>query len=245
VVPLTYLKKLALVLAIVGASMTCFGLGQWQMARYEERLTRNAQLQEQRVATPQPVTEVLSTTKELASGNEWTYVTATGSYVPEKTVLVRYRPHNNEPGVEVVTPLKLISGEYLIVDRGWLPVSGVSNPKTLVPAPPVGRTTLTGWVRVNGSGASVELHDGMVRAISSAALADDLQLSPILEGFLMLNTEAPPAQVPLTQPELPKPTTGPHLYYAWQWRFFGTLILVGGAFGMLAHRRSKPLQTAQ
>ena len=65
-----------------------------------------------------------------------------GSYDVAGQRIVRNRPLNGQPGYEVVVPFKLVSGETVVIDRGWLPI-GNNNPgrPDSVPAPPSGQIT--------------------------------------------------------------------------------------------------------
>ena len=66
-----------------------------------------------------------------------------GSYDVDGQRIVRNRPLNGQPGYEVVVPFRLVSGETVVIDRGWLPI-GNNNPgrPDSVPAPPQGTMTV-------------------------------------------------------------------------------------------------------
>ena len=66
-------------------------------------------------------------------------VTAIGTYDAPRQVLVGERRLQGRSGFLVLTPLRLADGSAVIVDRGWVPASGVAA--TAVPAGPV---TVTG-----------------------------------------------------------------------------------------------------
>ncbi len=68
---------------------------------------------------------------------EYAVVSATGTYDPSKTVIVRYQTRDGNAGVDVVVPLLTGSGTALLVDRGWVATSnqGFTDPSQ-VPAPP-------------------------------------------------------------------------------------------------------------
>ena len=47
---------------------------------------------------------------------------ASGAYLDAKQFLVDNRTYKGRAGYHIITPLKLTSGQYLLVNRGWLPV---------------------------------------------------------------------------------------------------------------------------
>ena len=63
---------------------------------------------------------MLAPGREVDEEDEWRVVTATGTYLPDETVIVRYRTHEGSAGVDVVVPLQTTGGPAVLVDRGWL-----------------------------------------------------------------------------------------------------------------------------
>jgi cytochrome oxidase assembly protein ShyY1 len=97
-----------------------------------------------------------------------------------------------------------------------------------VPAPPTGEVTVTGWLRQN-SGAddnAVEPLDGQVRAISSVGMASYVSRD-LVDGYLNLRSQNPPAATSLALEPKPELGQGPHFFYALQWWFFGGLAVFG------------------
>ena len=85
------------------------------------------------------VEAVLAPGRPVAADDEWRLVTATGIYLPEETVIVRYRTHKSTSGVEVVVPLELPDGTAVLVDRGWTMTENVGTVSAdEVPPPPEG-----------------------------------------------------------------------------------------------------------
>ena len=100
-----------------------------------------------------------------------------------------------------------------------------------MPAPPAGEVTITAWVRADGEGGSTEVSDGGMRAISSTAVGDALDLE-VYGGFVELLSEDPEPAESLEAAEEPDTGEGPHFFYGLQWWFFG-LLAIGGC-GYLA-----------
>jgi cytochrome oxidase assembly protein ShyY1 len=173
----------------------------------------------------------------VSDTEEYTVVTATGTYDVADSLVVRYRTREGEPGVDVVVPLVTADGTALVVDRGWVATDDPHfDAADDAPAPPSGEVTITGWVRVDGEGSSTSVSDGGMRAISSKEIGDALD-QRVYGGFVELHSEDPEPDDPLLAPEAPDLGEGPHFFYGLQWWFFGVLAL--GGFGYLAYDERK------
>lgn len=218
-------------------------LGQWQFHRLDDRRDRNAVVERNEGVDPVPVEEVLAAGEAVAADEEWTHVRATGTYVVEETVVVRYRTRDGAPGVDLVVPLELPSGASVLVDRGWL---GTDNSGSLsgtdrdaLPAPPAGEVTVTGWVRRDAEGSSTQVSDQSTRSISSTEIGEALDRD-VLTGFVDLAEESPEADEPLSPPPLPDLDDGPHFFYGLQWWFFGFLAVFGFCYLVFDEWRGGP-----
>ncbi|MEZ5191202.1 MAG: SURF1 family protein [Nocardioides sp.] len=200
-------------------------LGQWQFHRLEDRRARNATTVANEQAAPVPVDRVLAVGEPVPETDEWRLVEARGTYDPGGTVIVRYQSRDGASGVDVVVPLVTASGAAVLVDRGWL-ASENSAALPEVPPPPAGEVTVTGWVRVDGTGSSTKVTDRSTRAISSEAIGPALDRA-VYGGFVDLKSEDPAPSQPLTRAELPDLGEGPHFFYGLQWWFFGALAVFG------------------
>jgi cytochrome oxidase assembly protein ShyY1 len=219
-------------LAIVVLALGTWWLGEWQFGRLDDRQARNAVIEDNAHDDPVPVDEVLAPGEAVADDEEYTVVEATGTYDVEDTLVVRYRTRDGMPGVQVVVPLLTADGTAVVVDRGWLAYDGPAERAAAeAPAPPAGEVTITGWVRADGEGGSTEVSDGGMRAISSSAVGDALDLE-VYGGFVQLLSEDPAPEEALEPAEEPDTGEGPHFFYGLQWWFFGVLAL--GGFGYLA-----------
>jgi cytochrome oxidase assembly protein ShyY1 len=221
-----------LLLTVLLFAYACLLLGRWQWHRLESRKAGNAIIRTNEKAAPAPVEQVLRRGVDPPDSAQYAVVSATGTYDPSETVIVRYQTNDGNAGVDVVVPLVTDSGTALLVDRGWVATSnqGLTAPSQ-VPAPPSGRVTVTGWVRQNASGSSTEVVDASTRAISSTQIEPAIG-TPTYGGFVQLLTESPRPATPLTKADPPDLSNGPHFFYALQWWFFGVLALFG--YGYLA-----------
>ena len=220
-------------LVVLLLAYLCLILGQWQWHRLTARKASNAIVRTNEAAAPAPVDQVLRRGADPPDTAEYKVVSASGTYDPTKTVVVRYQTNDEgQPGADAVVPLVTASGTALLVDRGWFstPNQG-STAAAEVPAPPAGPVTVTGYVRQDASGGSTQVVDSSTRAISSSAIQPAVGL-PVYGGWVDLKSESPAASVPLEPAGLPDLSNGPHFFYALQWWFFGILALFG--FGYLA-----------
>ncbi len=152
----TWLLGHALMVTVV---ISFSNFGAWQLRRHQERMARNAQI-EQRLAAPAVSLETALREAESARASvagaadavtapasagidplEYTRVRVSGSFEPAHEVLKRPVSRSGAPGYHVVTPLVLDDGSAVLVERGWVPQSHGSVPVVEAP-PPAGRVTL-------------------------------------------------------------------------------------------------------
>ncbi|HEX4685819.1 MAG TPA: SURF1 family protein [Nocardioides sp.] len=220
-------RWLLLLLTVLVLAYACLLLGRWQWHRLESKKTGNAIIRTNQSSSPVPVNQVLRHGVDPPDSAQYAVVSATGTYDPSKTVIVRYQTRDGNAGVDVVVPLMTDSGTALLVDRGWFATSnqGLTD-ASQVPAPPSGRVTVTGWVRQNAGGSSAEVVNASARAISSTQIEPAIGV-PTYGGFVQLLSETPKPATPLTKADPPDLSNGPHFFYALQWWFFGILALFG------------------
>jgi cytochrome oxidase assembly protein ShyY1 len=225
---------------VVVLAYGCYLLGQWQFHRLADRESSNARTTVNLEADPAPVQDVLRVGRPAAESDEWRRVTATGTYVPDASVIVRYQTRDGASGVDVVTPLRTPSGPAVLVDRGWLKTGNVGVDQVDAPAPPPGTVTVTGWVRGDATGDAATVTDRSARAVSSREIAATVDF-PLYGGFLDVESETPPPSDGLAHAELPDLGNGPHFFYGLQWWFFGVLAVFG--FCYLAYDERKRLRS--
>jgi cytochrome oxidase assembly protein ShyY1 len=212
--------------AVVLAAYASWWLGEWQFGRLEDRKADNAVIRGNEDRAPSPVEDVLRPGKEPTDADEWRLVTATGTYDPTQSVVVRYRSRDGARGIDVVVPLVTADGTALLVDRGWFETNPNGVDRDEVPEPPEGEVDVTGYVRASGTGDSTQVDDLSTRAVNSAAISEAIG-RPAYGGFVELRSEDPEPATPLEPVELPELDNGPHFFYGLQWWFFGLLAVFG------------------
>jgi cytochrome oxidase assembly protein ShyY1 len=209
----------ALAVAIAFA-VACVFLGRWQWHRHDAKVARADRINSHYYARPVPLQSALPTTGEsLPPGEEWTKVTATGTYADGSLQLVRNRPNAGVYGYEVVVPLNLPGGASLLVDRGWVLNADQAAERPDVPATPKGKITVTGWLRVGEPSLGRQMPAGQLASINlpEARTATGANL---YGTYLIMDRESGSPGQRIVRPvrlEPPDTDLGPHLAYAVQW----------------------------
>ncbi len=221
---------------VVVLAYGCYLLGQWQFHRLHDRESTNITTRTNLAASPMPVAEVLRPSQAPPVHDEWRRVTATGRYLADQSVVIRYQTRDGASGVDIVTPLQTSGRTLLLVDRGWMKTENVGADQVDAPAPPAGEVTVVGWVRSDATGDAATVTDGSARAVSSKEIARQLD-APVYGGFVDAATETPAAATALVRAELPDLGNGPHFFYGLQWWFFGVLAVFGFCYLAYDERR--------
>lgn len=234
-------------LVIIGV---CLSMASWQLGRLQERKAENARLVEQ-TARPAAGLETLlpgaGASSEEADGAEFRRVRAQGTFDPSEQVILQSRSHNSRQGNHLLTPLVLLSGEAIMVDRGWVPL-----PTTEVvlkeSRAPEGRVTVEGVLLPTEKKGLLGVSDPPPGEVTATPRVDLDRLAgqlpyPLYPVYLRLQNQEPknPADIPIPVP-IPKPSEGPHREYAIQWALFaGTalVIYIGLIRREIARRRAE------
>lgn len=233
--------------------------GFWQLRRLAQREAYNALLETRLTTQPQLLSELLqrySATVPERTENSVAYrrARATGRFDTANEVLLRSRALDGSPGYHVLTPLRLATGEALLVDRGWVPFA-LDDPPVQEAAPPGVPVEITGILQPaqrqpEGGGVLDRLGlvqqdpaEGTLEAVFFVNPARiERQLPYTLEPvFLELESQTPAqtGQFPVPPPP-PEITSGPHLSYAFQWFSFALIGIVGYAVLLRGVLREKP-----
>ncbi len=218
-------------------------LGVWQLGRLAETREANRLVEVRMDRAPVDLETVLASADGAAETLPWTRVRAAGSWDFEREIVIRARASHGTPGVHVVTPLVLPSGEAILVLRGWLPAAdGLSA--DLVRARPyeAGAPVEIEGLALGGEAPSPvpardhRFGDSEHRVLGSLDIEAAAETLPyeVAPAFLLLSPESGVDGGPRPVAE-PAPSDGPHLWYAIQWFAFA-LIAAGG---FLAYARSQ------
>jgi len=223
-------------LLIVAATATCIRLGVWQLARLHEKRVLHAA---ERALLAEPPLD-LAAALPAAPPPAGRRVRARGRWDRTVHVLLSGRTHLGAAGVSLVTPLRLASGEAVLVERGWLAAADarIAHPERfpdstadlLGVAESTTRTPhAVAWVRLAAESAGVALWSARALEPDSAAARIRGPLATWLVRALPdprapheLGGEAAPIPEPLEVPD-----EAMHLSYAIQWFAFAAVIGIG------------------
>lgn len=230
-------KWLVTTLLVLAGALVCVRLGIWQLDRLAQRRAFNAHYLETSVATPIIMD---STPRADLTTMEYRQVTATGTFDPANSVVLRNQYHEGQPGYFLLTPLVLTDGNAVLVERGWIPADGNTNPIDWRKYDESGEVTLTGIMRLG------QTTPDLGGVPDPALVAGQLRL----DFWNLVNLERISKQVPykllpvFIQPD-PDPaisappypyqpaieiSEGPHMGYALQWFSFAGLLVCGYPF---------------
>jgi surfeit locus 1 family protein len=227
------------VLVVLVATAMCIRLGFWQLARMQEKHVLHAA---QRALLAEPAFELTQALPDStpAAGRR---VHVRGRWDRSVHVLLSGRTHLGAAGVILLTPVRLPSGEAVLVERGWIPAADarIAHPEAFPDsdadvigiALPLARSTRpVAWARLESDSAGVTLWSARAAEADSAVARIRGPLAPWLLRAL------PDAAVQHVRGGEPAPIAEPyqvpdeamHLSYAIQWFAFAAIV----AFGSLA-----------
>ncbi|MFG2950209.1 SURF1 family cytochrome oxidase biogenesis protein [Streptomyces adustus] len=220
-------------LVAVALIPTMIELGIWQMHRYEMRTARNQLVSDALTARPVPVERLTSPGHAVTSAERYRTVTATGTFDTSREVVVRRRVNSDdEVGFHVLTPFVLADGRVLLVNRGWIPANGVQTAFPKIPAPPAGRTTVTGRLMPDETTAASGikdikgLPDRQIMLINSAEQARRLGTG-VLGGYIQQTAPEAKGGSPQQISDPGKEDAPLNYAYMIQWWLFAAGVPVG------------------
>jgi cytochrome oxidase assembly protein ShyY1 len=163
--------------------------------------------------------------------NEWRRIAVTGSFDTSRQILLRnHYTDEGEYGFELLTAFVSHDAGTFWVDCGWVKAPATASMKPTLPTLPTGEVTINGRLRLNRSlpegaffAVSKAGQSSLIRAANAQAGHDGIT-SPYYIDLLGGNFPQLTPEVPAQLPEL---SDGPHMAYAVQWIFFGSLALYG------------------
>jgi surfeit locus 1 family protein len=232
-------------IAVLAASVVCVRLGFWQLSRWRGKQALNAAI---RASETTPGLTVAGEPPPSAAALNRS-VRVTGRFDETRQFMLSGMLHDGEPGVEVVTPLRIAGATTaMLVNRGWLPADDATTARPQ-DHPEPGELTVDGVAEALKHGAGPpgpRALAGAPPAGDSLALytvrwldADSIatRLPYPIAGYVV--RQRPGAGVP----GLPRRTVRPlydetmHLGYAIQWFLFAILIPGGTAALAWSRRR--------
>ncbi len=238
----TWVRWSTYVVIAAAFAVACGFLSHWQFTRNADRSTQLQLVADNYDAPPMTLAEAVSAADGFDPAAQWHPVAVHGTYLVERQLVVRNRPHGGTSAFEVLTPLRLDDGRILIVDRGWIPPADSGDGPDLVPDPPSGPVDVV--VRMlpgealPSSGRSAP--SGQVPTIHLPLIAESTGADTITSAYGRMVSEDPSAATTPAPLDPPSEDPGPHLSYAVQWILFAVMgfVFIGYIIRTeLAHRR--------
>lgn len=228
------------VLAVaLGVVVTC-ALGVWQLSRAHERLARQARIERWENAPPVTVGGVPLSLADV----EYHRVRLVGRFVRDRVVYLDNRPHDGQPGFDVVMLFDVGGGRYVMINRGWMP-RDLRDRTAIMPYPtPLGEVEIEGVARENPGRTFALSHQSEAgqkirQNVDVADYARETGLS--LQPFTVLQTSALDDHLVR---DWPAPASGAARNYGYAAQWFGlALVLVLMGVGA-AYRRGKAIAAA-
>lgn len=226
-------RYLALGMLMLLIAALCVLAGTWQVARFLEKHDANRLLRDNARSVVAPVAVALSPTgapdaAHRAARAQYRPITATGTYLADRQLLVRGQSVEGTVVLLVLTPLRTDTATLLVV-RGHVPADGTRAPS--VTAPPSGRVSVIGRAQPPDTESDhFGEPAGQVRSINAADAATRLP-GPVYDGYVELFGAAPGTQgvTAMPTPDLSNPAGGAvepqHMAYIAQWYLFALLAL--------------------
>ena len=139
-------QRLVVLLAtLVGVGVTA-NLGAWQLRRADQKLSRQAAL-DQQAKLPELSESTLARTEDEAAAQHHRRVRLRGQWLHQFTVYLDNRQMNGVPGFFVVTPLQPAdSAQAVLVQRGWVPRNWQNRTQLPTLAAPGGEVEVAGHI---------------------------------------------------------------------------------------------------
>lgn len=220
-------------IVVVALAFLFIRLGFWQLSRLDEVRAHNDLVRARQAMLVAPLEDLLTPTVPDPGAALYRRTQAIGTYDAAGQVVVRFRTVEGQTGGFVLTPLRMVGGAAVVVNRGFVPLAGSDQPIPAASQPVAGEVRVIG-LTVSGETAGTVLESdpgtGAAKVMSTvdldrirADLAYDLY--PVV---LVLQEQDPSAAegapAPLPPPDL---SEGPHLSYAIQWFLFTAVGLIG------------------
>lgn len=224
----------------IPAFLVMIGLGVWQLQRMEWKNDLIERLQTRMTMPPLDAAGVAADPRAA----EYRKVRLTGTFLHDKEQHLLARSLNRNVGLQIVTPLRLESGEVVLFNRGWVP-EGLKDPARRPAGQVPGVVTVEGVVRLSEADMKSwfipdnkpERNVWLTVDVATMRRAAGLPDAPVLKAdqwFVAADATPNPGGYPIggqTRVNLPND----HLQYSITW-FLLALSLVGVYIAYHWHR---------
>lgn len=227
-------RAAALIFGLVGIAIL-LSLGTWQMRRLAWKEELIATIQTRIHAAPIPLVDALRTEKPMAD-MEYTPVTLTGVF-DHRFERHFFATYEGATGFYVYTPMKLDDGDWIFVNRGFVPYEK-KDPATRAEGQVAGPVTITGlmrpillqkpsWVVPDNDPAKNIFYWKDIRAMRDTSGLPESE--PALGLFVDANDAPNPGGLPIGGVTIIDQPSN-HLQYAFTW--YGLAAALAGVLGV-------------
>jgi cytochrome oxidase assembly protein ShyY1 len=210
------------VVAVVGIVAAVL-LGQWQVGAWQEHRTdRAAEVADDE---PLPLEDVMGPDEPFPSAGLGRPVSVAGQWLPDSTVYVEERPHEEASGYWMVTPLATCPAAPCSETAAIPVVLGWSETVDEMPAVPSGDAEVTGWLQPGEAGKpDADPEDDVLPALRIADLLQRVDRD-LYGGYVILRSpgavrDGLTAVTPDSLPKAPTFTALRNLLYGLEWWCF-------------------------
>lgn len=221
-------RWLAVTLLVLVAAGVMTGLGFWQKGRLDGRRAGNAAVARQIAAPPLTLDGTNLATLD-PSTLTFRRVIVRGTWDYEHEVELRYRSFDGQPGIHLLTPLRIAgSDRAILVDRGWVPYTAAGSiNRQEFRSGPNGNLEGLVYASIPQEGPPTSTGGDRLDAVSQVDLAAiGGQLPYPIATFWVRRLPSGDNLTPPRAEELPDLSDGSHLGYMLQWWAFAATLLV-------------------
>lgn len=143
-------------IAAVSVIALCIILGNWQLAKMDQKRLLNRKIRAHATAVPIAAPGPIKWSSSYLRREEYRHVRVTGKFLNRDQTLVHGTSRLGY-GYWVMTPMKTSRGFIVFVNRGYIPGSWSSKTRSRLIPEPTGTVTVTGYLRLT------ELRGGFLR----------------------------------------------------------------------------------
>lgn len=204
-------------------AVACWFLSQWQFARRAQVVAVISQLEKNYSQPPVTFSAAIENNPQVW---KWRQMRFQGEYLTNKSLLVRNRALNGNPGFEQLVAFRTYSGEVVFVDRGWLPTGSRQDIPDVNPLPVCKNCEVIGRVMPSEPRNGRTAPSGQIATVNSYQAAHLLKLgsdSTVRSFYVTLSQENPKSKISPVLIAKPQLDEGNHLSYAFQWLVFALM----------------------
>ena len=235
--------RVRIVLFVVALLPVLVSLGFWQLGRYHSKLDLEQQYQSRRNG------EFSITDLKDVADPRYFQLFISGQFDNSREFLLDNRTYKGQVGFHVLTPFVTSSGEFVLIDRGW--IAGVPDRSRFPDVPEVtGMVTITGqsWLPAGEAFLLTEdfWEDGwpkVIQALDSSRMEEVLEVT-VQPWLLILDSNQPGSlQRNFYLTNMP---ASRHFGYAVQWFAMAIALVILGLWALLKDKnKSKAVERGE